>query len=77
MKFMHKLFLFIYIYYFFCKFSNNCLARSPTVKDNIIFKRRVKIVKNRYRRYRPSPFQLNSLVFQGYFNFFLVEFYTV
>ena len=70
-------FLFLYVV-LFLKISDNCLAPSPTVKDNIIFKRRAKTVKNRYlvyilslHQYTRALFQLNSLVFHSYFYFFL------
>ena len=45
MKFIHKRFIFIY-----GTFSVNfqITVSSATKKDNIIFKRRVKIAKNRY-----------------------------
>ena len=47
MKFIHKPFIFVYSTVS-VKFKITVLARSPTVKDKIIFNRRVTIVKNRY-----------------------------
>ena len=60
---------------FFCKFSNNCLARSPTVKDNTIFKRRIKLVKTdiEFTSIHPCPLSIKQSSFSKLLLFFSIR----